>query len=370
MTERALRRFLLCVIVTLLSVGGVAVYSATVVTAHEVYGRSLHFVANHVAAIGLGLSLGIGCLALPSSTLRQSAKWALLLSLVGLTLVVVVGPEIGGAQRWFRIGHLSIQPSEFAQLALILYLADFLARKQILVQEFREGFAPPMLATGMMAALVLAQPDLGTAIVMGAVAVLMLVVAKARWRHVGIALAICAVVLAVLIGGEEYRRRRILAFLNPWQDPQGVGFQIVQSYVALASGGLLGRGIGGSMQKLFYLPGAHTDFIFAIVGEELGLVGTTALLGLFALFVTCGLRMALDVTDPFRKYLICGCVGLIGLEAIVHMAVVTGLLPTKGLPLPLVSYGGTSMVSNLIACAWIFHASRQRNAEWGLRNAE
>ena len=221
-----------------------------------------------------------------------------------------------------------------------------------------------MLVTGLMAGLTLLQPDLGTAIVMGAVAVLLLIAAKARWRHISLVCVVGALALAVLVAGEAYRRRRMLAFLNPWQDPQGVGFQIVQSYIAIASGGIVGHGIGSSMQKLFFLPGAHTDFIFAILGEELGLLGATAILGLFGLFVLCGVRMAVFVEDRFSKYLICGCVGLIGLEALINMAVVTGLMPTKGLPLPLVSYGGTAMVSNCLACALIFQASRRRVAIW------
>ena len=149
-----------------------------------------------------------------------------------------------------------------------------------------------------------------------------------------------------------------MSFLNPWQDAQGSGYQILQSYFALASGGLAGLGLGASVQKLFFLPSAHTDFIFAIIGEELGLLGTTAVIGLFALFLACGFRIAIAVQDLFSKYLVCGLVGMIGLEAMVNIAVVTGLLPTKGLPLPLISYGGTSMVMNLIACALIFRASR------------
>jgi len=238
-------------------------------------------------------------------------------------------------------------------------VADFLARKRGSLHDFRHGFLPPVLITGLMAGLVLLQPDLGTAIVMGSVVMMLLIIAGARRRHVGLTLLVGAVALVVLIAGAEYRRRRLLAFLNPWQDPLGAGFQILQSFLALGHGGWFGQGLGASIQKLYYLPGGHTDFIFAIIGEELGLVGTSAVIALYALFVGCGIRMALAAEDWFHKYLICGCVGLIGLEAMVHMAVVTGLLPTKGLPLPLVSYGGTSMVGNLIVCALIVNASRR-----------
>jgi len=358
MSDRELRRFLLLVIATLLSLGCVSVYSASAIQASAVYDQSVRFLVHHVGAIALGLGVGLGCLALPYPRLRQSAKGLVLGCLVLLVLVRLAGPEIGGAHRWFRIGRLSIQPSEFAQLALILYLADFLARKRDVIRDVREGFLPPILVTGLCSALVLFQPDLGTSIVMGAVAVLLLVVAKARWRHIGAVLLVGVVVLAVLIVGVEYRRRRMLAFLDPWHDPQGAGFQILQSYFAMAHGGLFGQGIGASLQKLFYLPSAHTDFIFAVIGEELGLVGTTALVGLFALLLGCGIAMAHRAEDLFSKYLICGCIGMIGCEALVHMAVVTGLLPTKGLPLPFVSYGGTAMVNNLLACALVCQASR------------
>ncbi len=358
MSPRHLRQlfgFLTCV---LLGIGVVAVYSASALASETTYGGSVRFVLHHVAAIGCGLTLGIACLAIPYPVFRRSARWGLVLSLGLLVLVACVGQEVSGARRWFRIGHWSVQPSEFAQLALVLYLADLLARRAAALHDFRRGVLPPLMVTGFMAGLVLLQPDLGTAIAMGAVALLLLAVAKARWQHLVAVVGVSAVALVVLIASEEYRWRRILAFLDPWQDPRGSGYQILQSYFALASGGLAGLGIGGSLQKLFFLPSAHTDFVFAIIGEELGLVGTTAVIGLFALFMTCGCRIAMAAQDLYSKYLVCGLVGMIGLEAIVNIAVVTGMLPTKGLPLPLISYGGTSMVMNLIACALIIHASR------------
>ncbi len=359
MSERGLRRFFLLVMASLLSLGCVAVYSTTAVPSAEVYGHSTRLLFNHVVAIGLGLLLSIGILGLPSPRLRAGAKWAVLVSAALLMAVIVYGPEIGGAHRWFRIGRLSIQPSEFAQLALVLYMADFLARKQSVVREFQHGLLPPLIVLGLMAGLVLLQPDLGTVIVMGTVVLVMLMVAKADGKHLSLVAVLGIAALAILIAGVSYRRRRLLAFLDPWADPLGAGFQMVQSYLALGSGGVIGNGLGSSVQKLFYLPGAHTDFIFAIMGEELGLVGTTAILGLFTLLILAGSRLALIADEPFSKYLMCGCVALIGFEAVVNMAVVTGLMPTKGLPLPFISYGGTSMVGNLLACALILRASHR-----------
>lgn len=358
MSPRQLRQHLLVIVVAMLGIGVVAVYSSSAMVSEATYGGSLRFFTNHLVGIACGLVLGLGCLMVPYDNLRRSGRWLLLVSMLFLVLVDLFGQEVGGARRWFRIGRWGLQPSAFAQLSLILYLADLLARKVERIQDFRRGLLPPLLATGVMAGLVLVQPDLGTTVAMGAVALLLLVVARARWQHLAAVVGLAAVVLVFLIAGEEYRRRRILAFLNPWGDPLGSGYQVIQSYLSLASGGLLGVGVGGSLQKLFFLPNAHTDFIFAIIGEELGLVGTTAIISLFALFLACGFRIAVAAHDPFSKYLVCGLVGMIGLEAVINIAVVTGLLPTKGLPLPLISYGGSSMVINLIACALIFQASQ------------
>ena len=359
MQPKQLRQTLLLIVAALLAIGVVAVYSASAMVSEANYGGSLRFLEHHLLSIACGAALGILCLALPYAWLRRSAKWTFVACLLLLVAVAVFGHEAGGAKRWFQLGRWSIQPSEFAQLSLVIYLADLLARRSGRLQEFWTGLMPPLLATGLMAGLVLIQPDLGTAIAMGAVALLLLSLGKAKPQHLLIMIALAAVVLGFLVAGAEYRRRRIFAFLDPWQDPQGIGYQIIQSYLALAGGGLFGRGIGASLQKLFYLPSAHTDFVFAILGEEMGFLGTTVVLVLFGLFLACGFRIAIAARDLFSKYLVCGLVGMIGLEGMVNIAVVTGVLPTKGLPLPFISYGGSSMVMNLVACALILQASRQ-----------
>jgi cell division protein FtsW len=348
---------LVLIVATLLALGCIAVYSSTAIIAHEATGRTWTFLTHHLLGIALGLFCGAACLAIPYDVLRRSGKFMVAVSLVLLVLVELLGSEVGGAKRWFHIGRLSVQPSEFAQLALVVYLADVLARKRAVIRSLRDGVLPPLMVTGAVAGLVLIQPDLGTATVMMSVCLLLLLIAKARGSHLLGTMGLGVVALAVLIAGAEYRRRRMLAFLHPWEDPQGIGFQIIQSYVALADGGLIGRGLGESLQRLFFLPGAHTDFIFAMIGEELGWLGTTAILALFGLLATCGIRMAQLTEDIFGKFLISGCIALLSLEAIVHMAVVTGMIPTKGLPLPLVSYGGSSMVINVMACSLIIWAS-------------
>ena len=359
MSPRQLRRVLLVIIATLLGLGTVAVYSSSAIASEATYGDSLRFVATHLLAIGCGLLAALGCLAAPWEAIRTSGRWLLPLSIALLLLVCFIGQEVGGARRWFRLGRWSMQPSEMAKLSLVLYLSEWLSRRAGSLHEIWRGLLPPLLVTGLTAGLVLIQPDLGTAVALAAVALLLLIVARARRMHLAAIAGIASAALVWLITGHAYRMRRILAFLNPWQDAQGSGYQILQSYVALAHGGLFGVGIGGSLQRLFYLPSAHTDFIFAIIGEELGLPGTTAVITLFALFLLCGFRIALILHDRFSRYLVCGLVGLIGFEAMVNLGVVTGMLPTKGLPLPLISYGGSSMVTNLIACALIFKASRE-----------
>ncbi len=370
MRAQHLRQVLLVVIAALVGLGLVAVYSASAMAGRQTYGQDFYFLTRHVVATLLGLGLGMGCLLVPYPTVRAWAKWIVFGSLCLLVIVFLLGHEAGGARRWFRLGRWSFQPSEIAQLALVLYLADVMARKRAWIRDFWQGVLPPLLVTGVGAGLVLLQPDLGTAVVMGGTVLVMLLVARARWQHVALVAAVAAAVFVLLVAGAEYRRQRLLVFLNPWQDPGGAGYQILQSYFALARGGLIGHGLGGSLQKLFYLPGVHTDFIFAIIGEELGLLGTTAIMALFALLVLCGFRLAMLAEDAFSKYLICGLVALIGMEALVNMAVVTGLLPTKGLPLPFISYGGTATVMNLVACALILKASRSSDLRMALAQAD
>ncbi len=367
MNPKRLRQMLLIIITALLGVGIIAVYSSSAMASEATYGGTSWFIFRHVVSIACGLLLAVACLFVPYPRIQQSARWLFLASAVLLVLVMLFGEEVGGARRWFHLGRWSVQPSEFAQLSLVIYLADLIARRSGTLQHFRTGLLPPLIATGLMAGLVLIQPDLGTAIAMGAVALLLLSVANARWQHLALIVVLGAVALVVLIASAEYRRQRILAFMDPWQDPRGIGYQILQSFFSMASGGLTGVGIGASMQKLFFLPSAHTDFIFAIIGEELGLIGATAVLALFALLIICGFRIAMNAPDLFSKYLVCGLIGMMGLEAMVNIAVVTGLMPTKGLPLPFISYGGTSMVVNLIACALVFQASRHAEAGWSGR---
>jgi cell division protein FtsW len=278
--------------------------------------------------------------------------------LLVLVLVPPLGQSINGTRRWLRLGPISVQPAEFAKLALALYLAAFVARKREVLSDFRQGVVPPLAVAGALAALVLVQPDLGSGLTLLVLTFALLFLAGARARHLLLVAASALPLLAVLVWMAPYRLRRITAFLDPWADPRGSGFQIIQSWLAFGNGGLLGQGIGASRQKLFYLPEAHTDFIFAILGEELGFVGAVAVVGLFAVLVWRGLRIGLRAPDPFGAALALGITVLIATQTVVNLGVVTGLLPTKGLPLPFLSFGGSALLVTMLATGLLLNISQ------------
>ena len=289
----------------------------------------------------------MGC-RLDYSIYRRFTYPLLFVSVALLALVLKLGPAINGAVRWFRLGPLSFQPSELAKFALALYLAVLLARKAEKVRDFSMGFLPPLIMTGVFLGLLLKQPDLGTAVIIGVTALGMMFVAGTRTSYILLAVLLAAPVgWKVFITGESWRMKRLLAFLYPWQYRRDTGYQLYESLISVGSGGIFGQGLGQGHQKLFFLPEAHTDFILAVVGEELGLLGILAVLGAFVLLVWRGLRASMHARDPYGCYLAFGITGLFGLQALVNMCVVLGLLPTKGLPLPFVSYGGTALVMSL-----------------------
>ena len=297
--------------------------------------------------------------------LRRYSVVFLLLSLASLVGVLYFGATVNGARRWYRFGGdlLSFQPSEFFKVALCLYMADFLAREQERIKTFFKGFLQPVLIMGVAFALILRQPDFGTALLVAAVTFGMLFVAGIRIIHVLPAVIASVPLTLYTVIYVPYRLRRILTFLDPWGDPQGAGYQIIQSLIALGSGGPLGVGLGNSRQKLLYLPEAGNDFVFAIIGEELGLVGCAVVVLLFALFFWCGIRVARHARDPFGSLLAFGLTFTIGLQAVVNIAVVTCSAPTKGLALPLVSSGGSSLVAMMAAVGLIMNVASHVEAE-------
>lgn len=357
---KKIRTHLFVVTVILLSIGVVMVYSASAIYALEYLKDSAYFLKRHLIYLFLGVVASLFIMAVDYSRIKKYIKPVLIISFILLVLVLIpgIGREIAGARRWFRFSIFSFQPSQVLKLTLILYIADVLSRKQSEIRSFFHGFLPPMIILGLSVGLILLQPDLGTAISIAAVVYMMLFVAGIRLFHLVPLLVSSLPALGVIILAKPYRMKRILAFLNPWEDPQGIGFQIIQSYIALGSGGLFGVGLGQSRQKLLYLPGAHTDFIFSIIGEELGLIGTASVVILFIVFIWTGIKIAMRARDLFGHLAALGIVLMIGLEAIINIAVATGSIPTKGLPLPFISYGGSSLIFDMMGVALLLNISK------------
>lgn len=352
-------------VIVLAGIGVVMVYSASSIVAADRYGDAAYFLKRQLVWVGLGGVAMLLAQRIYYAALRRFTPLLLLLALAALILVLVpgIGRVAGGARRWISLGGpLSVQPAEAAKLVLTLYLANFLTVRADGLRDFRRGVLPPLLITGLMFGLILLQPDLGSAMLIGMVTFIMLFVAGARLTHLAglTALGISGVLVAIL--GEEYRRRRLLAFLDPWADPQGAGFHIIQSLLALGSGGVLGVGLGNSRQKFFYLPERHTDFIFSILGEELGLVGTGAVIAMFALFAYRGFRAARRAPDQFGALLAAGITTMILIQAVLNIGVTTGVLPITGVPLPFLSFGGSSLLFTMIAAGVLLNISQYAGA--------
>jgi cell division protein FtsW len=352
--------WLFAVALVLLSTGVVMIYSASAIVAADRFRDPYYFLKRQV----FWAALGCGALWLALRTdYRRLEKMVLpLLALAVVLLVLVLIPGLGvsvnGSRRWLRFGPMSFQPAELAKLALVVYLAAFLAKKRDALHDVWQGIVPPLAVGAVLAGLVLLQPDLGNCVTLLVLTLGLLFLGGAPIRYLLI-LAMAALPLAALaVWMKPYRVRRMFAFLDPSQDPRGSGFQIIQSFLALGSGGPFGRGIGESKQKLFYLPEAHTDFIFAIVGEELGFLGAAAVVMLFAALVWRGLRIGLRAADPFGAYLALGITVLVATQTLVNLGVVTGMLPTKGLPLPFLSFGGSALLMTMVATGVLLNISQ------------
>jgi len=357
---RSIRLSLFTVTVILICVGVVMIYSASSIYAWEKYQDGFFFLKRHLSFLVIGLVLTLFIMSIDYRKLRRFSKPLLIIAFLLLVLVLIpgVGREVSGARRWFRFKFLSFQPSEFANMAVIIYIADFISRKGNNIKTLVRGFLPPIFILGASVLLILLQPDLGTAIALVVVVFSMLFIAGARLSYLGSLILAGLPVLYFLIFSVPYRRMRIMAFLNPWLDPKGSGFQIIQSQVALGSGGIFGVGLGQSRQKLFYLPAAHTDFIFSIIGEELGLIGTIGIIILFMIFIHQGFKILKNSADKFGYFLGLGLILIISFKAIVNIGVSCGVLPTKGLPLPFISYGGSSFVFDMVSVGILLNIAR------------
>jgi cell division protein FtsW len=345
----------------LLMLGAVMIYSSSGVYAYGNYGDSLYFVKRHLAYLAAGLIAAVVCMAAPVRGINDSARIIMVISVVILVAVLVpgIGKQVAGARRWMRFFGVGFQPSEIAKLGLIIYLADLTSRKRYLVQDFRRGFLPPLAVIGFVSGLILVEPDMGTSVAVLFIGLAMMFISGSRISHLALITGGTLPVLAIAAICEPYRMKRLLTFSNPWKDAKGAGFQLVQSFIALGSGGFLGVGLGASKQKLFYLPESHTDFIFSIIGEELGFLGAASVLMLFAAIIWFSLRISFKLKDLFASRLVFGITVMIAFEVLVNIGVSTGVLPTKGLPLPFISYGGTSLVCHMAAMGLVFNMSRE-----------
>ena len=342
-------------------VGLVMVFSASGVMAESRFGDATYFLKRQALWLFIGLVALHWVASLPYEIWKSLTPFLLGVTflLLVLVLVPVLGSEINGARRWFRIAGFSVQPAELCKLAMVLYLAWFLVRKEDEVRDFTKGVLAPVLVVGLFSFLVLLEPDMGTAVVMVLVLFGVLFVSGARFHHLFGFILVFAPLGYGLIMGSDYRRRRMLSFLDPWEDPENAGFQLTQSFVALGNGGIMGVGLGEGRQKLFFLPEAHSDFVLALVGEELGFLGTALLMGLFVLIVMKGFHIAGRAPDAYGRHLASGVTLLIGIQALINAGVVAGLLPTKGLTLPFVSYGGSSLIVSFVAVGILLSVSRE-----------
>ena len=360
-------RWLFGVTLALCLLGAVMIYSASAVTADQQYGRSYIFLLRQAAWLLLGL---LGMFALMRTDYRRLREPAVVYPTIFLVLLMLVGAffldKSHATHRWIRFGPVGIQPSELAKLAVVLYLAWFLdlKRRSASSMEFRKE---DLLHTILPAAgpilvcvvLILLQPDLGTSVDIVLIAAAILFVAGLSWKWLVTGAAAALPILYLLITHVSYRQARLMAFLDPGSDPQGAGFQLLQSLIAVGSGGFTGVGLMESKQKLFYLPEAHTDFIYAVICEELGFLGALAVIALFAVYGWRGLRAAFAAPDGFGRLLALGITAMVLCQAMINFAVVLGMVPTKGIPLPFVSYGGSSLLVMLLATGVLLNISQQ-----------
>jgi len=351
-------------VLALIGLGAVMVGSSSVYLADENFGEPFHYLVQHIVALGIGL---LGMLIAMQTPIEWWNRIASLLLVVALGLLVIVflpgvGYAANGASRWIDLGPVSLQASELARLLLLIYMASYAVRQHAALSSSFSGFARPLLVIGLASLLLLAEPDYGATVVLTATSLGILFLAGARLRDVATTGLAAAIALGLLARLEPYRWERILSFIEPWQDRFGSGYQLVNSFIAIGSGTWFGAGLGEGVQKMNYLPEPHTDFIFAVLAEELGFIGATLVVVLFALLVyrsfSLGSR-AFNAGLPFHGLLAMGIALTLGLQAAISIGVNTGLLPTKGLTLPLISYGRTSVVVTLFALGLLFRISRE-----------
>ncbi|HNQ34665.1 MAG TPA: putative lipid II flippase FtsW [bacterium] len=345
-------------VVLLAALGVLLVYDITFLQAGQKYNDQYFFLKRQLLWVMLGFACFLGALRINLDRWRRYARISLLVAIALLFLVLVIGREINGAKRWFSLGFFNFQPSEFAKLAVIFYLADFLARKERVITNPVRIFMPTGLLVGLAGALILKEPDYGTAALVLALLFILYFIAGAPRRLLFLGILVLAVLGGLFVIQSDYHRKKMQTWLNPGADPLGAGYQINSSLLAVGSGGIFGRGLGQGQQKYDYLPEPHTDFIFANIAEELGLIGSLLFLSPFFLLIHLGLETARRSADLFRFYLGTGLTSLLALQTLIHLGVVLSLLPNKGLTLPFISYGGSSLLFTFLGTGLLVNLAR------------
>ncbi|MDB5027075.1 MAG: hypothetical protein JWO66_764 [Candidatus Eremiobacteraeota bacterium] len=348
----------------LVALGLVMVFSSSSAIAYSYSHDTAYYLKRQLVYLVVGLVLAYGAYRLDYRKLRALAPALVVATfvLLVLTLIPHVGYATGGARRWLGFSAVSFQPSELGKLALVIFLAAKLSHLGENVRSLSKGVAPALFITLLLAAPVFFEPDMGTASLYIFTAFAVLFTAGARFEHLIMCMLVMLPAAAIAIGSSAYKRARIFAFLDPWKDAQNSGYHTVQSLLALGSGGIVGLGLGASRQKYFYLPEAYTDYIFAVLGEELGLLGCIAVIALFVLFAIRAVSLAIKAPDRFGMLLAMGCMFMIVIQALINIGVVSSSWPVTGVPLPFISFGGTSMIVSLIAVALIANVGRHRTA--------
>src|SRR5436190_23027660 len=357
-------RLLFLTTILLVGLSIVMVYSASAVVTLERYGKPSMFLIKQGMWAVLGVAMLGVFMRIDYRTYRQPVFiWTALAVAVAALIAVLFMPAVNNARRWFGIGSIGVQPSELAKLATIFFIAAVLERRMHRIDELAYSLMPIAIVVVLLVGLILLEPDFGTSMSLGLIALVMVFAAGIDYRYIAGAALAALPALYILVMGSSYRRRRMFSFWNPWEDPLGDGFQIIQSLIAVGTGGLWGKGLMNGVQKLFYLPEPHTDFIYSVIAEELGLIGATVVLICFCIITWRELRVALLAPDSFGAFLAVGLTTMVAVQAFVNISVVLGLMPTKGIPLPFVSAGGSSLLINLLGMGILLNVSQHAATE-------
>ncbi|MBC8414553.1 MAG: putative lipid II flippase FtsW [Nitrospira sp.] len=352
-------------ILILVGIGTLMVFSSTAVLSARKYGNGFHYLWKHLFTVFIAASAMTALAKMDYRRLRPHINILMGAAVVMLLLVFMpgIGISANGARRWLRLWPMTFQPSEFVKLVMVVFMADYMTKNIHRMKSLKYGLLIPGAIMLGFQAIIIFQPDFGAVMSLGVITVGMLLIGGTSLKHMGGLLLLSLPAIYFLVFTSAYRLKRVMCFTDPWKDAYGCGFQLIQSFIAFGNGNWLGVGLGGSKQKLYFLPEVHTDFIFSLVGEELGLIGVLAVLSLFVGLFIKGVQLAKRITDPFSYFLALGLSIMIGVQAIINFAVATGLMPTKGLPLPFISYGGSALLINMAAAGILISISIHNERE-------